>query len=333
MQSLADSPSPPSRFLRWLGAPAQHYLRIGLAISLLVHAGALAWRLGAPALSKPTSPSLEVLLLNARSETPPETPRAQAQNQMSGGGNADRGLATTPLPQTGASAETIVLEAMRKRQVQLEAEQARLMTQLQARDKAGAERQAVNPWPDGADHGRDAEEQASVIQNSQVAALAARVQQYSAEPRKQFVAPSAEASRYAAYLDAWRTRVEAVGTQHYPDEARGRIYGSLRLTVSVRADGSIADVEIDEPSPHAVLNRAARRIVQLAAPFPPSRPRSRATPTCWSSRAAGTSSTTPWKPKPHDRGPLRRDRQPDRPQPLPADPCHVRPPDRPGAAL
>ena len=94
---------------------------------------------------------------------------------------------------------------MRKRQVQLEAEQARLMTQLQARDKAGAERQAVNPWPDGADHGRDAEEQASVIQNSQVAALAARVQQYSAEPRKQFVAPSAEASRYAAYLDAWRT--------------------------------------------------------------------------------------------------------------------------------
>ena len=100
---------------------------------------------GAPALSKPASPSLEVLLLNARSETPPETPRAQAQNQMSGGGNADRGLATTPLPQTGASAETIVLEAMRKRQVQLEAEQARLMTQLQARDKAGAERQAVNP--------------------------------------------------------------------------------------------------------------------------------------------------------------------------------------------
>ena len=91
-------PLPPSRFLRWLGAPAQHYLRIGLAISLLVHAGALAWRFGAPALSKPASPGLEVLLLNARSETPPETPRAQAQNQMSGGGNAERGLATTRCP-------------------------------------------------------------------------------------------------------------------------------------------------------------------------------------------------------------------------------------------
>ena len=170
------------------------------------------------------------------------------------------------------------------------------MTQLQARDKAGAERQAVNPWPDGADHGRDAE-QASVIQNSQVAALAARVQQYSAEPRKQFVAPSAEASRYAAYLDAWRTgwRPWAPSTT---DEARGRIYGSLRLTVSVRADGSIADVEIDEPSPHAVLNQAARLSCSWPRRSRPSRPRSRATPTCWSSRAAGTSSTTPWKPSP-----------------------------------
>lgn len=258
-----------SRYLWWLGAPAQHYLRIGIAISLLVHAGALAWRFSAPTQTRPPVTSLEVVLLNARSETPPETPRTVAQNQMTGGGNADRGVSTTPLPQTGSSAETIVLEAMRQRQVQLEAEQARLMTQLRSPHNAGPERQAVNPWPDGADVGQDAQDQASVIQNAQVAALAARVQQYSAEPRKQFIAPSAEASRYAAYLDAWRTRIETVGTQHYPDEARGRIYGSLRITVSVRADGSIAEVEIDQPSPHAVLNQAARRIVQLAAPFPP----------------------------------------------------------------
>lgn len=258
-----------SRYLWWLGQPAQHYLRIGIAISLLVHAGALAWRFSAPAQTRPPVTSLEVVLLNARSETPPETPRTVAQNQMTGGGNADRGVSTTPLPQTGSSAETIVLEAMRQRQVQLEAEQARLMTRLQSPHNAGPERQAVNPWPDGADVGQDAQDQASVIQNAQVAALAARVQQYSAEPRKQFIAPSADASRYAAYLDAWRTRIETVGTQHYPDEARGRIYGSLRITVSVRADGSIAEVEIDQPSPHAVLNQAARRIVQLAAPFPP----------------------------------------------------------------
>nr|WP_255468338.1 hypothetical protein [Achromobacter sp. UMC71] len=44
MQRLADSPSPLNRTLRWLGAPAQHYLRIGIAISLLVHAGAMPMR-------------------------------------------------------------------------------------------------------------------------------------------------------------------------------------------------------------------------------------------------------------------------------------------------
>lgn len=269
MQRLADIPSPLSHALRWLGAPAQHYLRIGMAISLLAHAGALAWRFGAPALPRAPASSLEVVLLNARNDTPPDTPRVLAQHAMQGGGNAERGLSATPLPQTGASATTIVLEAMRRRQVQLEAEQARLMTQLRAANLVGAERQAVNPWPDGGDPGKDAEDQASIIQNAQIAALAAKIQQYSAEPRKRFLAPSAQASRDAAYLDAWRARIETIGTRHYPDKARGRIYGSLRITVSVRADGSIANIEIDQPSPHAVLNQAARRIVQLAAPFPP----------------------------------------------------------------
>ncbi|WP_251864710.1 TonB family protein [Achromobacter sp. Marseille-Q4962] len=265
----ADTPSALGACLRWLGEPAQHYLRIGLAISLLVHAAALAWRFGAPAWQRPPAAGLEVVLLNARSETPPDAPRVIAQNAMTGGGNASQGMASTPLPRTGQSAETIVLEATRQRQMQLEAEQARLMTQLRSADKAGVERPAVNPWPEGSEPGNDAQDQASVIQNAQVAALAARVRQYSAEPRKQFVAPSAEASRYAAYLDAWRSRIEAIGTRNYPDEARGRIYGSLRITVTVRSDGSIGGVEIDQPSPHAVLNQAARRIVQLAAPFPP----------------------------------------------------------------
>ncbi len=269
VQPYADSPSRLNRYIGWLGAPAQHYLRIGIAISLLLHAGALAWRFGAPTFTRAPQIALEVVLLNARSETPPENPRAQAQNQMEGGGNAEQGMATTPLPQTGVSAETIVLDAMRRRQTQLEAEQSRLMTQLKAQDRTGEERQAVNPYPDASEVGQDADEQDSVLQNAQIAALASRVQTYNAEPRKQFVAPSAEASRYAAYLDAWRTRIEAIGTQYYPEEARGRIYGSLRITVTVRADGSIANVEIDQPSPHAVLNQAARRIVQMAAPFAP----------------------------------------------------------------
>nr|WP_236844242.1 TonB family protein [Bordetella sp. 02P26C-1] len=266
---MDDFPSTRGGWLRWISAPAQHYLRIAIAISLLVHAGVLALRWSDPAPRPVASAPLEITLVNARTTLAPARPQVVAQHQVDGGGNADQGIATTPLPRTGESAETVVLQAMRKRQAQLEAEQLRLLTRLQAQATVGAERQPVYPWPDATVEGEDVHEQPGIVQNAQIAALAARVQAYNALPRKTFVAPSAQASPYAAYLDSWRARIEALGTRHYPEEARGRLYGSLQLTVAIRPDGSVESVTIDQPSVHAVLNQAARRIVQLAAPFPP----------------------------------------------------------------
>lgn len=269
MRRLANFHSTQGGWLRWISAPAQHYLRIAIAISLLVHAGVLALRWSGPAPLPASRAPLEITLVNARTELAPAQPQVMAQNQVDGGGNADRGIATTPLPRTDESAETMVLQAMRKRQAQLEAEQMRLLTRLQAQAQVGAERQPVYPWPDATVEGEDVHEQAGIVQNAQIAALAARIQAYNAMPRKAFVAPSAQASPYAAYLDGWRARIEALGTRHYPEEARGRLYDSLQLTVAIRRDGTVESVTIDRPSSHAVLNQAARRIVQLAAPFPP----------------------------------------------------------------
>jgi TonB family protein len=75
--------------------------------------------------------------------------------------------------------------------------------------------------------------------------------------------------RYARYVEDWRARVEKIGNQNYPDDARGRYYGALRMTVAIRKDGSVADTLVDHSSGSPVLDRAARRIVQLAAPYPP----------------------------------------------------------------
>ena len=50
------------------------------------------------------------------------------------------------------------------------------------------------------------------------------------------------------------------------------IYGSLQLTVAIRRDGSIDNIEINRSSGQKLLDESARRIVQLAAPyaaFPP----------------------------------------------------------------
>lgn len=263
MHTLTLAPSTTER------GPDRRYLLVGIAISVLVHAGLLAWRFATPASPRPPVTSLEVTLVNAHTESAPVKAQVQAQAQVDGGGNAQAGVASTPLPRTGESADTIVLEAMRKRQAQLEAEQARLLSQLQSPDRVDAARDPVHPWDETQTPGDTVEDQAGVVQNSQVATLANRVQAYSAMPRKEFVAPAAQESRYAAYLDAWRTRIEAIGTQHFPEEARGRVYGSLRITVSIKSDGSLAGFDIDQPSPHAVLNQAARRIVQMAAPFAP----------------------------------------------------------------
>ena len=73
----------------------------------------------------------------------------------------------------------------------------------------------------------------------------------------------AEEYRYARYIEDWRAKVERLGTLNYPDVARGKLYGSLVLTVALTNDGTVKSVEINRSSGHKVLDEAARRIVCL----------------------------------------------------------------------
>jgi protein TonB len=81
--------------------------------------------------------------------------------------------------------------------------------------------------------------------------------------------PSASEYRYARYVEDWRARVERIGNENYPNDARGKFYGALRMTVAIRKDGSVADALIEQSSGSQILDRAARRIVQMAGPYPP----------------------------------------------------------------
>ncbi|PIV71547.1 MAG: energy transducer TonB, partial [Rhodocyclales bacterium CG17_big_fil_post_rev_8_21_14_2_50_68_7] len=42
-----------------------------------------------------------------------------------------------------------------------------------------------------------------------------------------------------------------------------------RLTVNIRADGSVESVEINKSSGQRILDAAAQKIVRLAAPYAP----------------------------------------------------------------
>lgn len=73
-----------------------------------------------------------------------------------------------------------------------------------------------------------------------------------------------------AYEQAWQSKVERVGNLNYPEIARkNRWSGVLRLSVSLKADGSVLGINVRQSSGHPELDEAAARIVRLAAPYAP----------------------------------------------------------------
>ena len=109
-------------------------------------------------------------------------------------------------------------------------------------------------------------------QASEAAKLQARISQqweeYQKRPRREFVGASAKSYAFARYVEDWVAKVERVGNLNYPEAARQQsIYGSLRLSVSIFADGKVEKIEIDKSSGSRVLDQAAIRIVELAAPY------------------------------------------------------------------
>ncbi|MEH6500557.1 MAG: energy transducer TonB [Pseudoalteromonas distincta] len=103
------------------------------------------------------------------------------------------------------------------------------------------------------------------------AQLAEERQEYANRPRiHRLNAASTMQDKGAYYKDAWRRKVERIGNQNYPAEARDNgIYGSLRMLVSINRDGTLREVQVLESSGHRVLDNAALRIVRLASPYAP----------------------------------------------------------------
>ena len=99
------------------------------------------------------------------------------------------------------------------------------------------------------------------------AQISRQTEEISKRPRKEFVGARAREYRFAQYVEDWRQKVERIGNLNYPDDARGRVYGSLVLNVSIKADGTLETVEVQRSSGHPILDRAAERIVKMAAPY------------------------------------------------------------------
>ena len=248
---------------------------VALGVSLFIHSIALSIHFKLPdALGKATERALDVILVNSKSARKPSDAQAKAQTNLDGGGNTDEERRVkTPLPASKNSRDGSEAIEARRRIAELEAQQQQMLTRLQSEKTVAADPNRTEPTPPAppAVSGRDLAASALAIARFQ-GEISSNIEEYNKRPRKAFIGARTSEYRFAQYVEDWRQKIERIGNLNYPEAARGRAYGSLVITVVIKSDGELVSVDVNRPSGHRVLDDAARRIVQLAAPyaaFPP----------------------------------------------------------------
>jgi len=226
--------------------------------------------------SKDPVQTMEITLVQSRSETPPDK-NAQflAQANQQGSGNTDdvkRPQAArseslkTPHQTQGTAPEHSI--PVLQQQKPVEQRQRDVMTSTNAQTKITSQKQAPKETQ------KRLNASSLIAQSLQIASASAEVEYRKLanqnKTKKKFITASTREFKYAAYQDSWRQKVERIGRINYPEEARKRnLSGDLTLTVILRANGTVKDVTIDRSSGNRLLDDAARRIVRLASPYAP----------------------------------------------------------------
>ena len=247
-----------------------------LFVATLLH---LALILGVSfTLAKPgqISKTLEITLSTFKSEEKPKEADFLAQDNQQGSGTLEHKAApkTTeqaPFQDSKVNKVTPAAAPQPTQRKEAVATKTALTTSKPQPQKAPTKQKEEEPQPDA--------QQAPIFDTTQLSAeiasleaqLAQEQQLYAKRPKiHRLNAASTMRDKGAWYKDEWRKKVERVGNLNYPEEARRqRIYGSLRMLVSINRDGTLYEVQVLESSGQQVLDQAALRIVRLAAPFAP----------------------------------------------------------------
>ncbi|MFQ5935137.1 MAG: TonB family protein [Acidiferrobacterales bacterium] len=221
--------------------------------------------------------TLEITLVQGESEQAPEDPEFLAQANQAGGGSSEaEERASNPLPVREAGEPKHKVPALQppsRPKVVAPPKRSEVVTQKVAEKAVAAPKpqpERIEPQPVPENIGLT---QRPAIQQERTRLIAEidRVwNEYQKRPKHRYLNARTREYKYAAYMKAWEAKVERIGNLNYPDEARRRgLSGQLRLDVALNPDGSVNTITVRKSSGHAVLDDAARRIVQLAAPFPP----------------------------------------------------------------
>ena len=245
-------------------------LQLALGASIAVHAVLLTVRFVDPQSFNRVfqDTPLEVILVNARTNDKLERAdlaKAIAQATMAGGGDADKGRATTPLPPSALSEAGDAQEEETRRQLQSLQEQQTLML-AQVKNQLAA---LPPPLPNRP--GATPEQQAAEEKRRRLIKLLAeierRINMENARPKKRYISPATREEVYAIYFDGLRRAIEEKGTENFPEVGGKKLYGELTMIVTVNFDGKILQTEIVESSGNRSLDRRAEAIARNAGPF------------------------------------------------------------------
>ena len=241
-------------------------LHIALLASVAVHGALLTLRFVDPdAFNRVFQDTpLEVVLVNSRSGDAPDKAQAIAQANLAGGGEAERGRATSPLPPSALIELGEANEESRKQIEKLQETQTQLLTQIRRE-------LALLPAPDPLRDQGSPDEHAQEEKRRQLIQLLAeiekRVNDENARPKKRYISPATREEVYAIYYDQLRRKIEERGTRNFPEYQGRKLYGELTMNVTVDAQGRVIETEIVRPSGSGVLDKRAVAIVRAASPF------------------------------------------------------------------
>ena len=207
---------------------------------------------------------LEVILVNSRSGEAPDKAQAIAQASLAGGGEAQAGRATSPLPPSEATELGDANEETKKQIEQLQETQQQLLTQIR---REMALLPATDPLRDQGTPDEREQEDRRRQRIEVLAEIDKRINEENARPKKRYISPATREEVYALYYDQLRRKIEDRGTRNFPENQGKKLYGELTMVISVDAEGRVLDTEVVRGSGNKVLDRRAVAIVHAAAPY------------------------------------------------------------------
>lgn len=243
-------------------------LQIALLLSLGVHAALLTLRVVDPEAFDRIlqDTSLEVVLVNASSAEAPTQAQVIAQRNLAGGGDAEQGRATSPLPPAPANQAGDSLDEAQRQIEQMQLQQMQLLAQMKRELARLATTDQARPSAQDQPAARAEEERRRQLLD-QLAQIKKRINDENARPRRRYVSPSAREGVHAIYYDTLRSRIEDIGTRNFPEDKGVKLYGELSMLLEIDSLGRVVEAEIIQTSGNRLLDRKAQSIVRGAGPY------------------------------------------------------------------